>query len=713
MKKLVLIFCFLILFVTSAAAKTDSVINIDKIPKDGILLDKGWKFHAGDNPAWAKPDIDDSGWGAINPATDIYYLTQVRNAEIGWFRLKLHIDTSLANQSFAFNISQAGASEIYLNGRLIYNFGVVNKDYSKEKTVQMIDQAFTVRFDKQSTQVIAIRYSFNRKNFFINLWGPNPCLQLTFNNANEAFTNYQGDHERRAVYELILIPLYLLIGLMSLSLYFSFRIKKAYLYFGVYGIFAAFSSILLLLAARLPKLSISWYSLLDIGDSVFSVGAAIPLLLAIYALCEKRKSILFYLVIIYAASSIATLFFLYRWSGIFFFSFTVVICIEILRVLIIATRNKIPGTKILFGLFSCVVLLCLIFLCALGTGNFQMAYFFAACAFILVPVGISVFLASEYARTGRSLQARVIEVEQLSEKTIFQEKEKQQILAAQNETLELQVTERTAALNQSLTHLKATQTQLIQSEKMASLGELTAGIAHEIQNPLNFVNNFSEVSIELLAELKEEEDKGNKEDVRAIADDLSQNLEKILHHGKRADAIVKGMLQHSQSGGGTKEPTNINALADECMRLAYHSLRAKDKSFNAELLTHFDETLPKINVIPQDMVRVMFNLFNNALYAVNQKQKTAGEMYKPEVSVITAAEDGQAIIRVKDNGVGIPDAIKQKIMQPFFTTKPTGEGTGLGLSLTYDMVVKGHGGSIQVNSVEGKGSEFIIQLPLK
>jgi two-component system NtrC family sensor kinase len=263
----------------------------------------------------------------------------------------------------------------------------------------------------------------------------------------------------------------------------------------------------------------------------------------------------------------------------------------------------------------------------------------------------------------------------------------------------------------ALSQLKSTQTQLIQSEKMASLGELTAGIAHEIQNPLNFVNNFSEVSVELLEELKEEAKAGHNDDVIAIAGDLTQNLEKISHHGKRADAIVKGMLQHSQSGSGTKEPTNINALADECMRLAYHGLRAKDKSFNADLVTHFDESLPKINVIPQDMVRVMLNLFNNAFYAVGKKQKTAGADYTPEVSVTTSSGNGQVTIKVKDNGNGIPDAIKEKIMQPFFTTKPTGEGTGLGLSLSYDIVVKGHGGSILVNSVEGEGSEFIIQLP--
>jgi len=270
-------------------------------------------------------------------------------------------------------------------------------------------------------------------------------------------------------------------------------------------------------------------------------------------------------------------------------------------------------------------------------------------------------------------------------------------------------------VDNTLSDLKATQTRLIQSEKMASLGELTAGIAHEIQNPLNFVNNFSEVNQEMLEELKAESKKPKAERDEQLEidliNDLIENEQKINHHGKRADAIVKGMLQHSRTGGGEKQPTNINTLADEFMRLSYHGLRAKDKVFNAELVTHFDPDLPKISVIGQDIGRVLLNLFNNAFYAVNQKQKTAGLDYKPEVMVTTSTENGQVIIKVKDNGTGIPDAIKEKIMQPFFTTKPTGEGTGLGLSLTYDMVVKGHGGSIQVNSEEGKGSEFIIQLP--
>ena len=258
--------------------------------------------------------------------------------------------------------------------------------------------------------------------------------------------------------------------------------------------------------------------------------------------------------------------------------------------------------------------------------------------------------------------------------------------------------------------LQNTQEQLIQSEKMASLGELTAGIAHEIQNPLNFVNNFSEVSRELLEEMVDELGKGDIEEVDAIAKDVIQNLDKIVHHGKRADSIVKGMLQHSRSGDGKKEPTDLNALADEYFRLAYHGLRAKDKSFNASMETDFDPSLPKVDVIPQDIGRVLLNLITNAFHAVSErKEKEPG--YEPIVWVNTRKTADGVEISVRDNGGGIPEAIRDKIFQPFFTTKPTGEGTGLGLSMSYDIVTKGHGGKLQVSSKEGQGTTFSMTLP--
>ena len=280
------------------------------------------------------------------------------------------------------------------------------------------------------------------------------------------------------------------------------------------------------------------------------------------------------------------------------------------------------------------------------------------------------------------------------------------ILEQQKQETDLQ---RTKA-EQRFKELREVQAQLIQSEKMASLGELTAGIAHEIQNPLNFVNNFSEVNTELIDELEQEADKGNIEEVKALAGDIKENEQKINHHGKRADAIVKGMLQHSRQTTGVKEPTDINALCDEYIRLSYHGLRAKDKNFNSDFKTDFDESIGKLNVVPQDIGRVLLNLYNNAFYAVSEKKKHSDISYQPVVTVTTKKLIDKIEIIVKDNGNGIPKKVLDKIFQPFFTTKPTGQGTGLGLSLAYDIITKEHNGTIKVESKEGGGSEFIIQL---
>jgi signal transduction histidine kinase len=272
-----------------------------------------------------------------------------------------------------------------------------------------------------------------------------------------------------------------------------------------------------------------------------------------------------------------------------------------------------------------------------------------------------------------------------------------------------------AEIEKSYQELKSVQAQLVQQEKMASLGELTAGIAHEIQNPLNFVNNFSEINKELIEELKNERlnlKSGNAKLEDEILNDIEQNLEKILQHGKRADAIVKGMLQHSRVGSGKKELTNINALAEEYLRLSYHGFRAKDKDFSCVLETRFDESIGKVEAVPQDIGRVLLNLYNNAFYAVRTKQNAETTGFQPIVKVETKKGDRTMEVIVSDNGTGIPHSIKHKIFQPFFTTKPTGQGTGLGLSLSYD-IIKAHGGEIRVESKEGEFTDIIIILPNK
>jgi signal transduction histidine kinase len=331
----------------------------------------------------------------------------------------------------------------------------------------------------------------------------------------------------------------------------------------------------------------------------------------------------------------------------------------------------------------------------------------------------------------------VKDVRDNAQKVVKLSNEKKEQALNQQKILQEEVNRQTAELRSTLENLKSTQAQLIQSEKMASLGELTAGIAHEIQNPLNFVNNFSEVNNELIEELKSHlapgETKLKSEEQDDILNDIFQNNEKIAYHGKRADAIVKGMLQHSRTSSGQKEPTDINALAGEYLRLSYHGLRAKDKTFTASFKTDFDENIGKIDIIPQDIGRVLLNLFTNAFYSVTEKNKHHPDNYEPVVSISTrklkarpegddpGLDDsvGQAIgrgkveMRIRDNGTGIPQKLIDKIFQPFFTTKPTGQGTGLGLSLSYDIITKGHGGEFKVETKEGEFAEFIILLPLQ
>jgi signal transduction histidine kinase len=390
--------------------------------------------------------------------------------------------------------------------------------------------------------------------------------------------------------------------------------------------------------------------------------------------------------------------------------------LSVARISFLAIRRKKRGAwiiaagalfyVILFPLFLAQGILSSSFLLNLSTLR-TITY---VAARFSIPIATSIYLGLDIAFTSRRLQKKLIEVNQLSEKTLAQEQEKQEILANQKKHLEQEVLHRTNELTRSLEELKATQSQLIQKEKMASLGELTAGIAHEIQNPLNFVNNFSDVNAELVDELQAELKAGNTEDAFSISNEIKDNEQKINHHGKRADAIVKGMLQHSRASSGKKEPIDINALADEYLRLSYHGLRAKDKDFNADFKTDFDETIGNIEVVPQDIGRVLLNLYNNAFYAVYAKKKQLNGTFEPTVEVSTKRVGNNVMITVKDNGTGIPQKVLDKIYQPFFTTKPTGQGTGLGLSLSYD-IIKAHGGEIRVESKEGEYTECVVQLP--
>jgi len=714
MKKVCILGLLLVFFIPKTFAQSGQGFHLSKSLERDTLL-SGWKFHPGDDSQWANPGFDDSQWQPADPGADITKFDQLKKAGVGWLRLHITADSAVTRERILAWVSQYSASEIYLDGKLIQRYGYIGHDPAKTIAVTPAGELFELTLKGGGTQVIAVRVGYQSRILYVSpLYVPLPAFSMYVNGYKAATANYEDlstlNQEQLVMYS-IAAGIFLILCLIHL-LYFIFdRSQKISLYYLIYclSVFYIYLTFVYIFYQGHPE-TLSTYMLIFNAGIICFCTAFLFLVLVVYVLFGYHERTVFKVLVILSLLVVLGIFlddiistFI---DGVVF---PVLCMLEVARICFLAIKQKRKDAAIIFPVI-CLYIILLVWEGALDQTTI-LATLLIYFVFLGLPVAIAIYLGIKTARTNRALKTTLAEVQTLSAQNLLKEQEKQQILANQNILLETQVNERTSELNQSLTHLKQTQTQLIQSEKMASLGELTAGIAHEIQNPLNFVNNFSDVSRELMEELNEELDKGDTEEAKAISMDVIENLGKITHHGKRADAIVKGMLQHSQSGSGTKEPININALADEYLRLSYHGLRSKDKSFNAELVTNFDEKLPKLNVIPQDIGRVLLNLFNNAFYAVNQKQKTAGADYKPEVSVSTSSENGQVTIKVKDNGTGMPNAIKEKIMQPFFTTKPTGEGTGLGLSLTYDMVVKGHGGSITVDSREGEYTEFIITLP--
>jgi len=503
--------------------------------------------------------------------------------------------------------------------------------------------------------------------------------------------------------------IYILLGLLFLMIFIFSPRQPMNLFFSLFNI----CLVLMILGTQFIE-----NSNLDIANNIVSRLIGVNILLFILHALERIKPFYYWFIAImlFVDLPLSIVFGGERsiFSEIFHIAFTVICIFQ----MIAAFRNRNAGDWLIGMVAFAVVAINMISL---------LDFFFnipvvsiAAMGIIpfIITVSVVIYLALRYGRTNKFLQLQLLRVQVLSEENLRSEMEKQQMLASQNEMLENQVSERTTELVHSLNDLKAVQAQLIQSEKMASLGELTAGIAHEIQNPLNFINNFSDVNAELIEEMKEQLVSGNGQEAIIIADDIKENELKINYHGKRADAIVKGMLQHSRSSVGLKELTDINKLTDEYFRLAYHGLRAKDKSFNATIKTDFNETIGQVNIIPQDIGRVILNLITNAFYAVGEKKEqqpeglpTGQAGYEPTVCVSTKKIIDKVLISVKDNGNGIPQKILDKIFQPFFTTKPAGQGTGLGLSLAYD-IIRAHGGELKVETQEGEGSIFIIQLPV-
>ena len=704
MKTLIPILLFTSIWSLGYAQKSKP-FQIDSLPKQGILLDKGWKWHAGDNPDFAKVDFDDSKWVDIDPTKDIMDLTALRDSKVSWLRLTFDIDTNLTKKGLALLVWQNGASEIYIDNQKFQQFGSISKNIKIINAAQPWGKAtFLPISSKHRKYTIAIRFGFDSQIKYFKWFGwTNHALRIIICEENNSeINNLRQDLFTSKLLDIFKIGIFLLLTILHLILYFNYKRQKGNLIMGIYALLAGFAFVTSYCFKTSFNLeTVFLFTWMTAAFNILTIVAVIELG---YYLFSIRKGLSYLFLIVLCLLSIPIHYYFYDTGWLIIVMLMLLVSCEIIRLGIIATTKKdISNSQriIIFGGIISVIFYIAAIVISANTDLTFLIHLSYNISYLSLPISFSLFLSFEFAIANKSLEKQLQKVKTLSN-------EKQQILSTQNETLEKQVAERTTELQHSLDKLKTTQAQLIQSEKLASLGELTAGIAHEIQNPLNFVNNFSELSIDLANELKDEISKSEKdwELIDELTTDLSENQQKINHHGKRASSIVKGMLEHSRTSTGVKELTNINALADEYLRLAYHGLRAKDASFNSNFQTDFDENLPKIEVIPQDFGRVLLNLINNAFYAVK-------DVESPLVIVSTEKIDNQIIIKVKDNGVGMSEATKAKIFQPFFTTKPTGQGTGLGLSLAYDIITKGHGGTINVESMEGEGTTFIIKLPIQ
>ncbi len=695
----------------------DTVVTItpsmfDKIWDEAYLVPlEGWVFKPGTDKAWAAKELDVSDWKKLKPVE-----LSVKDADDsgkleGWFRIKIKLSDSIVAHSLDIKLSTWAASDLYVDGKLVASVGNTGANSLPYKEYNPYNKAaFAVGLKPGKEYTLALHMvdyvtMFPSKRLKSEDPGLNSLIRIVGPKYNIKMLSLVSSQKQLHV---IWISVGIIISLLFWVLYIQNRTEKnlrliawgssfftlAMLFTNTYDISYFVYSIFALLASLFIGLSCIFTLLIvvHIFRRNLSPSLRMFLLVFIVAWCTSNFMPV-------SSQSITT-------------SILMAGLIVVFLYYIFTSWKNLRGAQwaIVIGLFSSMsaglVYTIIVLVSGIQSQPVFLTNLLVSLYALSFPLSLLVYISIRFKEIIKEVQQNAQKVVQLSE-----EKKQQAIIRQQ--TLQEEVNRQTATIQEAFDNLKATQTQLIQSEKMASLGELTAGIAHEIQNPLNFVNNFSEVSNELIDEMKEEFRNGETEEGFAIADDIKQNLEKIHHHGKRADAIVKGMLDHSRSSSGEKVETDINALCDEYLRLSYHGLRAKDKSFNASFNTDFDPDLPKINIVAQDIGRVLLNLINNAFYAVKTQNLASPPEpdYKPTVTVSTKNLGVRIEILINDNGNGIPEHIKDKIFQPFFTTKPTGQGTGLGLSLSYD-IVKAHGGEIKVNTKENEGTEFTIQLPI-
>ncbi len=679
----------------------------------------GWLFHEGNDSSWADPDADTNDWKKFKPLELSTTLEDEDGRVEGWFRLRVKLDSSLANIPLGISRQLWSATDVFIDGKLIQSYGNTGDPFEAYNPV--LKEAIPVTLVPNVEYLVAVHF-VDYETAFTNrhnrLWATNlfKLLNLTGPDYNE-FVKYQT--KSTYIYTSVWVSV---ASLLMVLFWFLLYLNPNQRLFLLIAILTTLD-LNIILSYNLGN----FIELSSVSDKVRDVFwdftgpmlSSFTLIIVEYVLRKKISTITKVTTLLLPFVSVVAHLYDISWP----FGITNSIMLGRFLYLVNVHRKSMAPAQWSVIAAMAIPTIGVIAFTVVHKYDFELFLTYEKPLFSLLTLGAPLMLLIYIAVRFKEI---LKEVEAEARKVISVTEEKKVLLTSQNEMLEKQVAERTIELKTSLDTLKSTQSQLIQSEKMASLGELTAGIAHEIQNPLNFVNNFSEVNSELISEMKEALAKGNVDEARSIAATLEENESKIVSHGKRADAIVKGMLQHSRTSSGKKEPTDINALCDEYLRLSYHGLRAKDKSFNAKFESNFDPQLEKTLVVPQDIGRVILNLINNAFYAVTEKRSAFAKVsssteatadkeiqsaYEPTVTVSTWRDNGMVAISVKDNGVGIPQKALDKIFQPFFTTKPTGQGTGLGLSLSYD-IVKAHGGELKVETKEGEGSEFVIVLPV-
>ncbi|MEI6087424.1 MAG: ATP-binding protein [Bacteroidota bacterium] len=725
--KSIKVFLFLFLVGTHfcSAQDTTLVLKPSMLDKDSMQIYitemHGWLFKQGSDTNWSKKNIDLTGWKKMMPTELSEKLADKNGRMEGWFRIKIKLDSTFNESSFGIRISSWAASDLYLDGNRIASFGNTGLNGAPYHENIFISNLLPIPANLKPGTEYSIALHV------VDYVSPYPPYHLKAKESSlssliritvpKYYQSISVNTTTGVYFKSILASVSAVLSLFFWLLLFQNRSEKNLLLFALASTFLSMSLISAILAnnfgASYGGISFAKYWVLERVTACLIIlfFATSPFVLA--SIFNRRVYRLFKIFLI-------LLLILNLSENLRFIDFGEIISIALIIIFIATTviagiYYVVSSWKTLKGaqwavvvglmLMLSIFLFAFIFQYFLPESTIVNEGILESIVSLSFPVSLMVYVAMRFKEIIKEVRENAKQVVQMSE-------EKKEQALNQQKILQEEVNRQTAEISITLENLKSTQSQLIQSEKMASLGELTAGIAHEIQNPLNFVNNFSEVNKELLAELNEEIEKGNYEDVKAIAKDITANEDKINHHGKRADAIVKGMLQHSRSSNGKKEPTDVNALADEYLRLAYHGLRAKDKSFNATMITHFEPTLGKANLVPQDIGRVILNLITNAFYVVNEKKKREAADYEPTITINTTKSSKNILISVRDNGNGIPKNILDKIFQPFFTTKPTGQGTGLGLSLSYD-IVKAHGGDLKVETKEGEWSEFIIQIPFE